>query len=68
MDTISLGGCPTCGGPAQFIDNGETRHVDTAAHVREVLRKLWESSHHDRFSDRTRAEIEAAIYTPTAHG
>lgn len=27
-EQISLGSCPTCGGPAQFIEGGEIRHVD----------------------------------------
>lgn len=27
-NTVSLGSCPTCCGPAQFVDDGSVRHVD----------------------------------------
>ena len=28
LEMIDLGACPTCGGPAQFIEGGTVRHVD----------------------------------------
>lgn len=44
METIQLGGCPTCSGPAQFIAGEDgtaiTRHVNLAAGAHDELCKL----------------------------